>query len=102
MRSSIVSPVMLAFSALGLVSCAWPQSTQFLRTPSVAFVEDGMTTKQEIIETLGEPFVSFKPEKAMAYQWEKSRSTDAFPGLRDEHELVVKYRVLVVQFNEND
>jgi hypothetical protein len=36
----------------------------------IAFIRDGVTTRAEVVETLGQPLYDLQPERAVAYAWE--------------------------------
>jgi hypothetical protein len=36
----------------------------------IAFIRDGVTTRAEVVETLGSPLYDLQPERAIAYTWE--------------------------------
>jgi hypothetical protein len=78
---------MLVWSAVPLfIGCSHTHGLKM--TPErTAFIQNGITTRTEVIETLGPPLYELGPERIIAYAWEtESNVTTYYTALGSYHE----------------
>ena len=68
-RSFCLLLSLLAVYAIGL-GCRHTETGYEMTGERIAFIRDGLTTRAEVIETLGVPLHEFEAERTMVYGWE--------------------------------
>ncbi len=73
----------------------------------VLFIESGVTTKQQVLERLGDPSVIWEDERVVAYNWDHVglRVANVFAGGYTAGVVVLdvpSHYVLLIQFDEAD
>jgi|WetSurMetagenome_2_1015567.scaffolds.fasta_scaffold215075_1 hypothetical protein len=63
----IISIIALLFGCGG---CLHTRSGLSMTDERTAFIRNGVTTREEIVETLGPPLHDLRPERTFAYYWE--------------------------------